>query len=197
MSLFKLSDIKKKEAKTFGPTAMHLSAKSKHLIGTSLKTLRSTIGDLKENEVISFATAGKWSMHDLLMYVLDTTGPSVVYMTTWTIAEESMRIVLELIEQGLITELHAVLDYRIEKRKPEAFQLAKNLISRIKLTKCHAKTLVIRNEKLSVTIIGSSNFSKNPRIEAGVIFTDTATADFHQSWINDVIGETDIFYGTK
>jgi hypothetical protein len=93
----------------------------------------------------------------------------------------------------MISELNAVLDYRIERRKPEAFQLANNIITRIKLTKCHAKVLVIRNETWDVTIIGSANFSKNPRIEAGVIFTDRKTAEFNAGWIDEIIEGKEVF----
>lgn len=126
-------------------------------------------------------------MHQLLEYLLRKTGPCRVWMTTWTITEEPMRALLAMIKDGLILELNAVLDYRIERRKPEAFQLASSIITRIKLTKCHAKVLVLKNETWSVTILGSANFSKNPRIEAGVIFTDEDSADFHKKWIDDVI----------
>ena len=132
-------------------------------------------------------------MHEMVRMILLKTGPAKVWMTTWTITEEPMRILLDLIKTGYISELSAVLDYRIEKRKPEAFQLASNIITRIKLTKCHAKVAVIRNEEWNVTIVGSANFSKNPRIEAGVIFTDKESADFHIQWIDDVIDGKEVF----
>ncbi|WP_409627919.1 hypothetical protein [Belliella pelovolcani] len=165
----------------------------KRSIGKSLTELAHTIGELDHDTTIQYCTGGRWSMHQLLQYALLKTGPAKVWMTTWTITEEPMRVVLELIKTGLITELSAVLDYRIERRKPEAFQLASNIITKIKLTKCHAKVLVIQNDAWNIAVVTTANFSKNPRIEAGVIFTDKASAEFHKKWIDDVIDGKEVF----
>lgn len=153
----------------------------------SVTSLRETIGQLASGQIIPFMTHGAWSLHQLLEYVLLQTGPAKVNFTTWTITEDPMRAVLSLIDRGLITELQAIFDYRIEKRKPEAFQFASQIVSNIKLTKCHAKVMAIENEGWTVTVIGSSNFSKNPRLEAGVIFTDEQTCRFTTEWITDEI----------
>lgn len=188
MSLFKIADLSSKPVEDqLTPAAHQQVISGTHRLGKSVIDLQRSIGELVPGQALQFSTAGRWSMHQLLEYLLQKTGPCRVWMTTWTITEEPMRALLAMIKDGLILELNAVLDYRIERRKPEAFQLASSIITRIKLTKCHAKVLVLKNETWSVTILGSANFSKNPRIEAGVIFTDEDSADFHQKWIDDVI----------
>lgn len=161
--------------------------------GRNLVALVDMVDNLKQGEAVQFCTGGLWSMHEMLRLLLMKSGPAKVWMTTWTITEEPMRVLLDLIKQGYITELSAVLDYRIERRKPEAFQLASNIISRIKLTKCHAKVAVIQNDQWDITVMGSANFSKNPRIEAGVVFTDKESAEFNMQWINDVIDGKEVF----
>jgi hypothetical protein len=194
MSLFKIKDLSSKPAvKPLSPSGLKQSASGAHRLGKSLIDLERTIEELVPDQALQFATAGRWSMHQLLEYLLRKTGPCRVWMTTWTITEEPMRALLGMITDGLILELNAVLDYRIERRKPEAFQLANSIITRIRLTKCHAKVLVLENENWSVTILGSANFSKNPRIEAGVIFSDKKSADFHKKWINDVIDGKEVW----
>lgn len=194
MSLFDVSKIGQRTEKRFiESSSLQFSRKSSLIIGKSLPQLKQTIGELRQDQVVQFCTGGRWSMHQLLNYTLLHTGPAKVWMTTWTITEEPMRALLSMIKEGLITELNAVLDYRIEKRKPEAFQLASNLISRIKLTKCHAKVLVVKNEDWNVSVVTTANFSKNPRIEAGVIFTDKESAAFHSQWIDDVIEGKEVF----
>jgi len=202
MSLFT-----KSELATTNDTADHLFPKSyrqpynqpktgnSHQIIKSRLELAATIGELVPDEAIQFSTGGRWSLHQLLEYVLHKTGPAKIWMTTWTITEEPMRVLLHLLRSGNITELHAVFDYRIEKRKPEAFQLASNILTRIKLTKCHAKVLVIQNEDWNVTVLGSANFSNNPRVEAGTIFTDRGSAEFNKGWINDLIEGKEVFRG--
>lgn len=195
MTLFRLSEIpsSKPADKNLSPKGLKNFAVSSHRLGKSLLDLQSTIGELEHDHSLQFTTAGAWSMHQLLEYILLKTGNARVWMTTWTITEEPMRALLDMIQKRMISELNAVLDYRIERRKPEAFQLANNIITRIKLTKCHAKVLVIRNETWDVTIMGSANFSKNPRIEAGVIFTDRKTAEFNAGWIDEIIEGKEVF----
>jgi len=195
MSLFKASDLSPSTA-----GGKQLSAKSfkhfpsgAHRMGKSLIDLERCISELVPDQAQQFVTAGRWSMHQLLEYLLRKTGPCRLWMTTWTITEEPMRCLLNLIREGLILELNALLDYRIERRKPEAFQLASSIITNICLTKCHAKVLVLKNEHWNITILGSANFSSNPRIEVGTIFTDRASADFHIQWIEDVISGKEVF----
>jgi hypothetical protein len=193
MSLFNINELGKSVNTSLTAQGLQISANSRYKLGTSLLALESTIGELAHDQCYQFSTAGKWSMHQLLEFVLLKTGPAKVWMTTWTITEEPMRALLDMLQRELITELNAIFDYRIERRKPEAFQLASKIITKIKLTKCHAKVLVIRNDQWNVTVIGSANFSKNPRIEAGCIFTDQKSADFNCSWIDDVIEGKEVF----
>jgi len=189
MSLFSSHDlvVAKSSPDTLEPSGFKQVSVGGRVLGKTLEQLKGCIGELEPDQALQYATAGRWSMHQLLTYILNQTGPAAVWLTTWTITEEPMRAILHELRSGRIQELHAVLDYRIERRKPEAFQLASQIITRIKLTKCHAKVLVVQNTEWNVTVLGSANFSKNPRIEAGTIFTDKGSADFHKAWINDVI----------
>lgn len=195
MSLFKLSDLSSStsDRKTLEPGAFKHFPVGSHRMGTSLRELEKCIQELVPDQAQQFVTAGRWSLHQLLEYLLRRIGPCRLWMTTWTITEEPMRVLLNLIREGLILELNAVLDYRIERRKPEAFQLANNIMTRICLTKCHAKVVVLRNDTWNVTILTSANFSKNPRIEVGTIFTDAGSAEFHSKWIDEVIDGKEVF----
>ncbi len=197
MSLFSSDDLvaAKSSSGTLAPSGFKQASVGARVLGRTLEQLKLCIGQLEHNQALQYTTAGRWSMHQLLSYILDRTGPGRVWLTTWTITEEPMRVLLHEIKSERIQELNAVLDYRIERRKPEAFQLASKIITRIKLTKCHAKVLVIQNEEWSVTVLGSANFSKNPRIEAGTIFTDRESAEFHKTWINDVIEGKEVWSG--
>ncbi|AWW31841.1 hypothetical protein DN752_17830 [Echinicola strongylocentroti] len=196
MKLFSTNDIPKPIPDQAGnPKGLRTKARASYALGKSLLQLQSVIGEIDHDQCIQFSTGGKWSMHHLLEYLLLKTGPAKVWLTTWTITEEPMRALVDMIRKGLITEINAVLDYRIEKRKPEALQLASNIITNIRLTKCHAKVLVIQNEQWKITVLGSANLSKNPRIEAGVIFTDEKSAKFHAQWIDDTIHGKEVFHG--
>ncbi|MGB0521414.1 MAG: hypothetical protein ACPGJS_00570 [Flammeovirgaceae bacterium] len=180
MSLFDLSDMGQHQIQSDSAAA---AAEGYGLSIHSSKALQEVIGTLERNQHIHFMSKGEWSMHELLTYVLQQTGPAKVYITTWTITEDPVSKLFLLKQEGIIQELHCVLDYRIKDRKPKPFQFLEQTADRILLTKCHAKVTVIENEHWHVAIIGSANFSKNPRIEAGIICTEKNISQFHQSWI--------------
>ncbi|SFC71301.1 hypothetical protein SAMN05421780_108191 [Flexibacter flexilis DSM 6793] len=157
--------------------------------GNSIKQLREVIGQLAQNTIITFATHGQWSSHELLKHILQQTGPASVAMTTWAVTEDPLRSIHNLIEQGQITAFDCVFDYRTEKRKPEAWQFAQAVATRLKQTHCHAKILVIQNAQWGVAVVSSANFTNNPRLEAGTIFTLPAVADFYKQVIENEINK--------
>lgn len=148
-----------------------------------------SIGELEENKIIKYKSSGSWSTHELLAYLIAKTGPADVYISTWTMGEDPARSIFQLKEKGLIKQLHCLFDYRIDTRAGEAFQFMKSIATTVRLDKCHAKVFVLKNERWGVTVVGSSNFSKNRRIEAGTIFINQEAADFDAHWITNIINK--------
>jgi hypothetical protein len=130
-----------------------------------------------------YATAGLWSSHDLLFHLLKFTGPAKVYIATWSITEDPARMLVNGLNSGAILELYGLFDIRVKIRNPETYVFAKHNLCKARLTVCHAKVTVIENEQWNISIVGSANYTNNPRIEAGVISTIPATANFHKDWI--------------
>lgn len=155
------------------------------------RNLDACFGSFVENQTIKYFTDGAWSMHQLLQYLLEQVGPAVVHLSTWTLTEGPARILLNLKDAGLITELHCLFDYRIEGRTPKTFHLVRSIADSIKLTKCHAKVATMVNDRKGVSIVGSANFSKNNRLEAGTVFTSRESALFDEKWISDKINGVD------
>jgi hypothetical protein len=154
-----------------------------YLLSKGRKALRLHVGQLERDQVVHYATGGRWSAHELLQFVLERTGPAQVSISTWTVTEAPVRALLALREAGLITSLDLLFDHRIKTRCPKAFQLVDALGARVHLAKCHAKVTVVENAEWAVTVLSSQNYTRNPRIETGVIFTDRASAAFHRSWM--------------
>lgn len=155
----------------------------------SLKEFEAKFSEIKESDYLLFKTDGKCSLHEMIEVILHKIGPSKLTLCTWKITEEPLRALVDLIHKGFITEINALFDYRIEETTPQAFQLALGMASKIKLGKVHAKVLVLENEKYSISIIGSANLTTNPRIEAGVLFTQKSCAEFNRNWILETINE--------
>lgn len=187
MSLFSFSDLNYMTERPPGPRAYAMEGTSLFQRGKTIRQMRKVLGEIEPDQIIQFSTGGQWSTHEMIEYILLKTGPARVCLSTWTITELPLRTLLSLHKRGLITELNCLFDHRIKERTPKAFQLAQAIVSNLKLTKVHAKVTVIENERWGVAIISSANLSRNPRIEAGVIFTDQKSAAFHRDWMMEEI----------
>lgn len=135
-----------------------------------------------ENHIIAGVSKGAWNNHDFLYYWLKRLGPAKVYLTTWAISEIAMRNLVQFMNDGLIIELHALFDYRNTSRKPAELSFIENNATRIKLAKCHAKMLVIYSS-IPVTLTGSANMTRNPRLENISVYFGEPAANFHRDII--------------
>ena len=91
--------------------------------GTPLEILKKYIGDVDFSKTTHFVTSGRWSMNDLMIYILLQIGPSDVLVATWSIAELAIRQILKHHEQGLIKSISFLLDPRVKVRNPKPLQL--------------------------------------------------------------------------
>jgi hypothetical protein len=147
------------------------------------QTLEEVIPKLKPNHVTLYATGGLWSMHDLLFWILDQTGPAKVISATWSITEDPATQLARRLHEGLIQELHFLFDVRVRIRNPKAFGFIRHQAATCRLSACHAKAFVVENADWQVTAVSSANFTSNPRIEAGVLLTHPKAAEFTKDWI--------------
>lgn len=184
MSLFKTADlveIKEDPVNriTFikdGSTENIIAVKSRSDIEKILSHLNTG------NGLIHYCTGGAFSAHELLFCILAMTGPVKVYITTWTMTEYPARLLSEALQSGKIIELFCLLDIRMEKNA-NVFQLIRNNSTKIRLSHCHAKTIIVQNDAWIISVISSQNITENPRIKAGVICSNPIVADFHKQWI--------------
>lgn len=160
---------------------------SLHRLGAPGKRVADVIGPIEPGKIIHYKTKGKWSTHQVLAYLLSVSGPAEVHLSTYTASEDPIRFIVQSLQQGLITDLHCIFDYRIRTYNAAAFQLIQANCSNIGLVKNHSKVLVVQNEKWQLTAITSSNLNNNARVEVGVLFTDPETAQFHRNWIKEEI----------
>jgi len=183
--LFKINDLVPQPAleNNAGSDTVAVEMDDSTLLFRKNDVLKEKIKQIHHDRSIHYVSAGDWSCHELLFHLLSFTGPAKVWIATWTISEDPVRMLIEGMRSGKILELNCILETRVVKRTPEAYQLARQSMSNVKLSVCHAKVTVIENETWSIAIVGSANFTNNPRIEAGVICTNKLVADFHKDWI--------------
>ena len=158
----------------------------KAFAGTPLEILNKHIGELDLTRTTHFVTSGRWSMHDLLIYVLHHVGPSDVMVATWSISELAMRQIIKHKESGLIKSISFLLDPRVKVRNPKPLQLLSANFP-YRLFRCHAKVTLIRSDEHYISIVSSANMTTNPRIERGVIIPDKQVYEFDYKWLYETI----------
>ena len=142
---------------------------------------------------IHYVSKGDWSMHDLVMQLINKNSPAEVYLSTYAIRETPLRNLIIAQQKGLITSLNMLIDYRAKVRTPEVYQLAKINANKIFLIAIHAKVCVIKSENSTISIVTSSNWTTNPKIEAGVVSTDKTIGNFHIDWMVQTMNNAEIF----
>jgi hypothetical protein len=154
-------------------------------MGAIGREIDQVLGDLVPNESVHLFSKGSWSNHNLIAWLLKKTGPADVYLTSWTVSEVAVRTLINLIESGLINSLHGLFDERIKVHCPQAHQLASQTIADLRLTKIHAKCIVVINKDWGVSVSTSANMSVNRSIEKYVICTDRKIAEADRDLIMD------------
>jgi hypothetical protein len=195
MSLFSLNDISKKPMVKTESGSVSVSGPTSCRIGKANAKLQDVFGTIGQDQIMPFVSLGDWSTHDLLFFLLEQTGPARVYFTTWAISEYAIRQLYNLIEKGMILELKGIFDYRNGIRKPAELQFLEKISTEIKPAKCHAKVTVLQNDNWGISIVGSANYTRNPRIEAGVLFTLKNVAVFERNWIQRELSNQSVFDG--
>lgn len=183
MSLFSSGDVKYKAVSNNSPVVGTEDLNIKTAAGDKISTIAPAILSLEENDCIYFMTDGAWSNIDLVEKILSITGACDIHFCTWSISTDAIRKFTDWQQKGLISSLFVILDQGLSNRKPEIFQQAFGAFKNLKLLKCHAKVIVIQNLQYSFTIVGSANFTNNPRKEAGLIIRNSNIAQDNINWI--------------
>lgn len=129
--------------------------------------------------VMPYYSEGEFSMHELLEYILSETGPAEVMLTSFSITEVAIRTFLNLTSEGKITGLQCIFDLSVKQHKAGLLFFASNITLNIALAKCHAKLILIMNEKWRVAVVSSANMQINDKIEAGIVATTLEVFNFY------------------
>jgi hypothetical protein len=149
--------------------------------------LINIVQSLQPNSVVHWVSNGDFSMHQLLLELINKYGAAHCYISSYACSEDSSRTLSQLLDAKLLLSLHVLVDNRIETRSANSLQLLKNIATTFKLAATHAKVTVLLTATASIVVVGSSNYTENNRYEAGVLMDDHLTASFHSKWIADAI----------
>lgn len=192
MALFTLADLEKKPS-DFNSCNIWTEVNSDQIFVRNQDLLDTLFPGLPVSKDIHFISKGDWSTHDLVFHLMKFTSPSELYFTSYSLREYPVRLLLNALDAGMLTKVKCILDSKVKSRLPDVFHLAAHNFAEVKLTECHAKVTVIKNAEHSITIMGSANWTNNPRIEAGFVSMDKALADFHIDWMEKCMKNSNAF----
>ncbi len=149
------------------------------------------IGKLEQDQDTFILTFGQFSLIDALVAILAQTGPASVDLCTWTAADAHIERSKDLLQHAKITKFRLVIDRSFETRKPAYCHHLRESFGAdcIRAIRCHAKFMVIRNEKWDVVVRTSMNLNENPRLENIEISTSRDFADFFGAVVDEIFEE--------
>lgn len=161
------------------PTKNFIEVKDKPL--SECSSLDEISKRLCDGGVICFNSHGKFSLYHLVEMIVFEAEMSDLYFTTFGLAEPAVRRIANMKFRSKLNKVYAQLDPRIELRQPNAFKMITS-IAEVGFMVSHAKITVIDNDN-PITIIGSQNWTRNTKDEAGVIICSRDVADFYKNYI--------------
>lgn len=181
------------ETRTKDDHILSISMPAKTVICKSPWKLKALLEKISPGFTTHYVSDGDWSMHDLVLELLELYGPAALYFSTYALRETPVRkLILAMQDKKLIT-VKMLVDDRARIRTPEVFQMAKMNFCEIYQTSVHAKVCVLKTASGCISIVGSANWTTNPKIECGVVSFSDEVGQFHISWIQNVIAGAKIF----
>ena len=128
-----------------------------------------------------FMHKGERAIHQVLPSLLTAIGQADVRVCTFNVSEDALRPLFFLTESGQIRELSLLVDTTVKRHKLGLYLFAANITSRIRIDNCHAKLLLVENDRYRFGIAGSANLNLNHRWENGFYFSDGMHYDYFKT----------------
>lgn len=146
------------------------------------------IGTLEPGCEIFGFTKGQFSLMDIIIAILEQTGPADVDISTWTAGDADIRHCYQFVESGKIRSTRWVVDRSFPSRQPEYFDALCQRFGAesVRITRTHAKFCLIRNEEWDLALRSSMNLNMNPRFENFEISDDPALSGYFGEVVDEV-----------
>jgi len=148
------------------------------------RSLTEAIGKIEKETTIHFYSYGNYNLVRLLMYILKQTGPAHMFMTSYSFSQKSIEQIQKRLEKKEILSFRVIIDNRVKSMSPKPFQMLSTSFD-YRCISIHAKVALVWNDDWKITVVTSQNATDNPKIERGVIFTDSKLFDFDYQILED------------
>ena len=145
-----------------------------------------SLGMIKHGMTKHFYSDGSFNLIQLCVYILKQTGPAHVFLTSYSISEDSLQVLRRKVDNGDIIDIRYIIDNRVKSMSPKPFDLlSRSFPGCYKCRAIHAKVALIYNDDWKITVIGSQNATRNPKLERGIIHTDDHVFNFDLKILED------------
>ena len=163
------------------------------------ETAREALAEFDKDTSIFGFTKGQFSLIDALRAVLDKTGPARLTVSKWTVGNQDLTSLHELLKDKRVVDVRFIVDISFQKRQPEIF---KHLLEHfgsdsIRVTKNHAKYFMVGNEDWTVSCKTSMNLNFNPRFEDFDISNDSRLYAFLDSVVTSIFALAKTNYASE
>jgi hypothetical protein len=119
---------------------------------------------------------------------LTEAGPSHVVLATWSAANSDLAHAHKLLTNGAILTFRLVTDFSFQARQPAYCAGLRQRFgdTAVRVTKCHCKFCLVRNDRWNIVLQTSANLNENLRLESYAISDDHALADYLEQIVTDL-----------
>lgn len=146
----------------------------------------SGLGQIEIGKNKHFYSKGAFNLIQLVLYLLKQTGPAHVFISSYSISEESLATLLRYKERGDILSIKFLIDNRVRTISPKPFDyLVTAFPNCYRCCALHAKVALIWNDEYCLSVVGSQNATHNPKLERGIIHTEETVFQFDYRVLTD------------
>ena len=147
----------------------------------------AAVGELAHGCEIYGLCRGQYSLIDLVEHVLSFTGPAELVVSTWTAAGADVEYALRLRDDGRVRSVLWLVDSSFPVRQPGYCAAMRERFGDecIRVTKNHAKFVLIGNGEWHVVLRTSMNLNENKRLESWEVSDD---AELY-GYLSEVVAE--------
>jgi hypothetical protein len=166
-------------------------------LGKQLSTVQKVAGAIERGQCVHIVSMASWSVEHVIAHYLDQIGPAHLALATWAISSNAAVKVRRGLDAGAILSARMVLDIQLNHRRPEAYDQITQALdsSQVRSYPCHAKCYLLHAPAAGwhVTVVGSQNYTTNPRVELLVVTEGKEIHDFHAAWIDELLARGEPF----
>lgn len=159
------------------------------LLRDGIRSAADLIGDVGRGERVCGVTAGQFSLIDLIHHLLDLSGPADVVISTWTAGVKDAEHAKRAQRTGRVKSMIWIVDRSFISRQP---MYAERLVAlygddAIRVTRTHAKFVIIDGPERRFVVQSSMNLNQNKRMESFDITEGDDIADHYLALVDAIL----------